>query len=146
MAVLVAGAMGQGLCPQDYPAAACDEIVELVDLVPTLCELLDMPQPGDLEGTSFVPLLRRPKQPWKKAAFTVCSIAGYVGRSVRTKRWRYSLWQSKKPNSQELELYDLQADPWEQNNLANDPGYSKEVEQMSALLKAGWSKAVPEPG
>jgi len=37
----------------------------------------------------------------------------------------------------------LQSDPWEQNNLANDPGYSKEVEQMSALLKAGWSGARP---
>ena len=123
--------------------AACDEIVELVDLLPTLCELLDMPQPGNFEGTSFVPLFRQPKQPWKKAAFTVCSIAGYVGRSVRTKRWRYSLWQSKKQNSQELELYDLQADPWEQNNLANNPVYAKEVARMTAMLKAGWSGARP---
>ena len=123
--------------------AACDEIVELVDLLPTLCDLLDMPQPGDIEGTSFVPLLRRPKQPWKKAAFTVCPIAGYVGRSVRTKRWRYALWQSKKPNLQELELYDLQADPWEQNNLANNPVYAKEVARMTAMLKAGWSGARP---
>jgi arylsulfatase A-like enzyme len=124
-------------------AAACGEIVELVDLVPTLCELLDMPQPGNIEGTSLAPLLRRPKQPWKKAAFTVCSIAGYVGRSVRTKRWRYALWQSQKTNSQELELYDLQADPWEQNNLANNPDYAGEVEKMAALLKAGWSGARP---
>lgn len=123
--------------------AACGEIVELVDLVPTLCELLDMPQPGNIEGTSLVPLLRQPKQPWKKAAFTVCSIAGYVGRSVRTKRWRYALWQSQKTNSQELELYDLQTDPWEQNNLANNPDYAGEVEKMAALLKAGWSGARP---
>lgn len=124
----------------------CDEIVELVDLLPTLCELLNMPQPGNIEGTSLVPLLRRPKQPWKKAAFTVCPIAGYVGRSVRTKKWRYAKWQSRKTNSQQLELYDLQADPWEQNNLANDPEYTEEVEQMSALLKAGWSGARPKPG
>jgi len=124
-------------------AAACDEIVELVDLLPTLCELLDIPQPGNIEGTSFVPLLRQPKQPWKKAAFTVCSIAGYVGRSVRTKRWRYALWQSKKTNSQELELYDLHTDPWEQNNLAKNPDYAGEVQQMAALLKAGWSGSRP---
>ena len=123
--------------------AACGEIVELVDLVPTLCGLLDMPQPGNIEGTSLVPLLRRPKQPWKKAAFTVCSIAGYVGYSVRTKRWRYALWQSQKTNSQELELYDLQTDPWEQNNLANNSDYAGEVEKMAALLKAGWSGARP---
>jgi uncharacterized sulfatase len=123
--------------------AACDEIVELIDLVPTLCELLDMPQPDNIEGTSLVPLLRRPKQPWKKAAFTVCSIAGYVGRSVRTKRWRYALWQSQKTDAKEFELYDLNADPWEQNNLANNPDYAGEVEKMAALLKAGWSGARP---
>jgi arylsulfatase A-like enzyme len=62
---------------------------------------------------------------------------------VRTKKWRYALWQSQKTNSKKLELYDLKADPWEQNNLANNPGYAKEVEQMSALLKAGWSGARP---
>ena len=122
---------------------ACDEIVELVDLVPTLCELLDMPQPGNIEGTSFVPLLRRPKQPWKKAAFTVCSIAGHVGRSVRTKRWRYAQWQSRKTNSKELELYDLLADPWEQNNLANNPDYAQEKGRYAAMLKAGWRGAKP---
>jgi arylsulfatase A-like enzyme len=83
------------------------------------------------------------KKPWKKAAFTVCSIAGYVGRSVRTKRWRYALWQSQKTDTKEFELYDLKADPWEQNNLANNPGYAKEVKQMAALLKAGWSEARP---
>ena len=123
--------------------AVCDEIVELVDLLPTLCELMDMPQPGNMEGTSFIPLLRRPKQSWKKAAFTVCSIAGYVGRSVRTKRWRYALWQSKKTDAKEFELYDLKADPWEQNNLAHNSDYAGEVEKMAALLKAGWSGAKP---
>ncbi len=121
----------------------CDEIVELVDLLPTLCELLGMSEPGNIEGTSFVPLLRRPEQSWKKAAFTVCSIAGYVGRSVRTKRWRYALWKSRRTNRQELELYDLRTDPWEQNNLANNPDYAGEVEKMAAMLKAGWSGARP---
>lgn len=123
--------------------AVCDEIVELVDLVPTLCELLEMPQPDNIEGTSLAPLLRWPKQPWKKAAFTVCSIAGYVGRSVRTKRWRYALWQSRKTSSQEVELYDLQADPWEQNNLAKNPDYAQEKARLAAMLKAGWSGAKP---
>ncbi len=119
---------------------ACDEIVELVDLLPTLCELLKIPQPNNLEGTSFVPLLSRHKQPWKKAAFTVCPIAGYVGRSVRTKKWRYAEWQYKKTNSKEVELYDLEADPWEQNNLANDPSYAKQVARLATLFKGGWKQ------
>ncbi|UCG55685.1 MAG: sulfatase [Phycisphaerales bacterium] len=115
----------------------CDEIVELVDLLPSLCDLLDITQPSNLEGTSFGPLLARPNQRWKKGALTVCSIAGYVGRSVRTKRWRYAQWRSKKTSSIEKELYDLKADPWEQNNLANDPAYGHQVARLSVLLESG---------
>ena len=47
-----------------------DALVELVDMYPTLCELAGLPLPGHLEGHSFAPLLRNPKLPWKKAAFS----------------------------------------------------------------------------
>jgi len=121
--------------------AVCDEIVETVDLLPTLCELLNMAPPDNLEGTSFVPLLTQPEQPWKKAAFTVCSIAGHVGRSVRTKRFRYAEWRAK--DSVATELYDLAADSWEQINLAHDPKHAARVAELAALLKAGWRAARP---
>jgi uncharacterized sulfatase len=124
------------------PAGAnCDEIVELVDLLPTLCDLLDMKPPGDLEGTSFVPLLLEPAQPWKKAAFTTCAIAGYVGRSVRTKRWRYTDWEGQPETDHEFELYDLDTDPWEQHNLAHDPRYRNRRTILANLLQRGWRGA-----
>lgn len=115
----------------------CDEIVELVDLVPTLCDLLKMTAPRNLEGLSIVPLLSKPNQPWKKAAFTILPISGYVGRSVRTKRWRYAEWKSKKAAATQIELYDLKADPYEQNNLATNPKYKEHLAELAALLKAG---------
>ncbi len=47
-----------------------DSLVELVDMYPTLCELADVPLPDHLEGHNFVPLLNKPDQSWKKAAFS----------------------------------------------------------------------------
>lgn len=45
-------------------------LIELVDIYPTLCELAGVPKPKHLEGHSFVPLIEKPDQPWKKAAFS----------------------------------------------------------------------------
>lgn len=119
----------------------CDEIVELVDLLPTLCEMLTVPTPGRLEGTSFVPLLSDPLQPWKRAAFTVCANADHTGRSVRTKRWRYADWQSDVTSLRQFELYDFDVDPWEQTNLAANPEYRNERTILANLLQRGWQAA-----
>ncbi len=47
-----------------------DALVEFVDIYPTLCELADLPRPGHIVGTSFVPLLDDPKQEWKDCALS----------------------------------------------------------------------------
>jgi iduronate 2-sulfatase len=47
-----------------------DALVELVDMYPTLCDLAGLPIPDHLEGHSFAPLLDKPDQPWKDAAFS----------------------------------------------------------------------------
>ncbi|MDI6449009.1 sulfatase [Anaerobaca lacustris] len=119
----------------------CDEIVELVDLLPTACELLAVPTPDRLEGKSLAPLLCDPLQPWKRAAFTVCATADAIGRSVRTKRWRYTDWQSRTAASRQFELYDLDTDPWEQTNLALNPDYRNERTILANLLQRGWRAA-----
>ncbi len=121
--------------------AVCEEIVEVVDLLPTVCDLLTIPMPGRLEGKSFVPLLCDPRQPWKRAAFTLCEMPGHVGRSVRTKRWRYTDWQSSTTLQRQFELYDLDSDPWEQINLALHPDYRNERTILANLLQRGWQAA-----
>lgn len=130
--VRVPGAPGNG--------RVCRELVEFVDLVPTVCELSGVPAPAGLEGISFAPLLADPGRPWKKAVFLVDSPDNQV---VRTRRFSYMEFaRGPVPAA----LYDLEKDPWETVNLAEDPAWAKERREMAALLKAGWRAALPEGG
>ena len=132
--VRVPGAKGNG--------RACEEIVELVDLLPTLAELWKIKAPGNLEGLSFAPLLERPETPWKSAAFCTVPLGG-LGRAVRTKRYRYTEWArpGRKPDA--VELYDLQSDSWEQHNLAGQADHAQTQARLAALLKEGYTSALP---
>jgi arylsulfatase A-like enzyme len=121
-------------------------LVEFVDIYPTLAELAGLPPPAHLEGTSFAPLLTEPTLPWKKAAFSQFLRPGrerFVGRSVRTDRWRYTEWTSEGGAAVGAELYDHENDPGENHNKAGEPDAAATVKEMSALLRAGWKAAAP---
>jgi len=121
-------------------------LVELVDLYPTLAQLCDLPLPKHLEGTSFAPLLEKPDQPWKKAAFSQYLRTGkppYTGRSIRTDRWRYTEWHDLKQQPAGVEFYDELNDPQETVNLANDLSHAETVKQMAEQLHSGWKAALP---
>jgi uncharacterized sulfatase len=130
------------------PGVAASGLVELVDLYPTLTELAGLPAPAGLDGTSFKPLLDDPKRTVRKAAFSVAPrLPPELGRSVRTARWRYTLW----PDGGE-ELYDLAPGTWTRLralfgsreppssvNLADDvsqSGARAEMRQLIDLLDA----------
>jgi len=53
------------------------------------------------------------------------------GRSLRTERWRYTLW----PDGSQ-ELYDHRRDPGERANLAGDPGHASTLQELRARLVA----------
>ena len=115
----------------------CREFVEFVDLVPTVGELVGLDLPTNLEGISFAPLLANPDQPWKKAVFMVENESSQV---VRNRKYSYLEFQ-KGPVP--AALYDLEKDPWETVNLADDPAYAKARQEMADSLKAGWKAALP---
>ncbi|TWU39016.1 Arylsulfatase [Novipirellula aureliae] len=132
----------------------CDRLVEFVDVYPTLCELADVPLREELEGNSFAPLLEKCDLPWKEAVFSQFLRDGiwiapdnvaYMGRCIRTERYRYVEW--KKKNDNEIvarELYDLQLDPQENNNVADQKENREVVVQLAAQLNAGWKSVVPK--
>jgi arylsulfatase A-like enzyme len=121
-------------------------LVELVDLYPTLAELCGLALPAHLEGTSFAPLLEKSDRPWKTAAFSQYLRRGkarYMGRSIRTDRWRYTEWTGQKNESGGSELYDEQNDPAENTNVAGDPKHAEIVAQLAKQLHTGWKAAQP---
>ena len=128
--------------------AHTDALVEFVDIYPTLCELAGLPLPGHLEGTSFKPLLDRPKRPWKSAAFSQyprSQKGGLMGYSMRTDRYRFTVWVGRNDHSKvdAIELYDHKTDPQENTNIAKDPANAELVRRLMEQWKKGWQGAKP---
>ena len=112
------------------PGASTDALVELVDFHPTLLELCGLKAQGLLQGKSLVPLIKNPLLPGKKYVYTVVSRGQKLGRSIRTRDWRYAQWGE----SAMAELYNLKDDPNEYMNLAGKPAFSEQHEKMKNLL------------
>jgi uncharacterized sulfatase len=123
---------------------ASGRTVELIDLHPTLAELCGLPAPK-VDGASLKSLLDDPAAKWDRPAFTQVSRGTptttgeqvgknpwFMGRSVRTERYRYTEWDGGKKGTQ---LYDYADDPGETKNLADDPKHADVVKVLKALLK-----------
>lgn len=114
-------------------------LVEFVDLYPTLAELCGLPPPKAVDGLSFAPLFDAPQRRWKRAAFSqyqrkVPGLGLAMGRSVRTDRYRFTEWTVPEKDFVARELYDHQADPDENINLADRPANARLVDDLTRLL------------
>ena len=124
----------------------CRALVEFVDIYPTLAELADLPLPAHLEGTSMKPLVENPKRSWKNAAFSQYPRGKkLMGYSMRTDRYRFTVWVGRENHSHvdSIELYDHQADPQENQNIAKAPANAKLVEHLMRQWRTGWKAARP---
>jgi arylsulfatase A-like enzyme len=104
-------------------------LAELVDLYPTLAELAGLPPKATLDGVSLAPMLNDPAATVKDAAFTQVR----NGYAVRTSRWRYIEWQEGEQGTQ---LYDMDKDPGETVNLAQEAAHAATVSDLKARLAA----------
>ncbi|MBN1672860.1 MAG: sulfatase-like hydrolase/transferase [Kiritimatiellae bacterium] len=112
---------------------AVDDIVESVDLYPTLCALCDVPLPAGREGRSVLPLA----QPggaggWKDAAFCEWETGGTGPISaIRTRSHRLVYYGGR----HEGELYDHRDDPGEIRNLWSEPAHTDtKLELLQRLM------------
>jgi choline-sulfatase len=91
------------------------EVVSLVDLFPTLLDLAGLPVPEGLDGHSFAGALDAGLKEWKDSAIIEYLGEGAVRpmRALRRGRFKYVYVDDYPPL-----LFDLDADPHEQRNLA----------------------------
>ena len=102
-----------------------DAFVQNIDYAPTILEAAGLEVPEDLQGESFLPLLRgRKPENWRKSLYyhyyeypAEHSVRRHYG--VRTVR--YSLMHFYN-DIDEWELFDLQEDPRQLHNLYGKPG------------------------
>lgn len=118
-----------------------NELVSLMDLPPTIMTASGQEVPASMRGRSLHGLADGTVTDWKKEVFIQIS-ESHCGRAIRTDRWKYSVRAPEKgggaPNSEvyvEDYLYDLEADPHEQDNLVSDPAHGKIRAELAKRLK-----------
>ncbi len=112
----------------------CEQLVEYIDIYPTLCDLASVPLPQHLQGRSMRALLQNVEADFKDAVITRHG----GGDSVRTADYRYMEMRANggRGKLRGVGLFDLQKDPAENHNVAEVPDYALVRQQLKMKLDA----------
>lgn len=114
------------------------QMVQNIDYAPTFLELAGAPVPDDIQGVSLLPLLKGENpSDWRQSLyyhFYEYPAEHMVKRhyGVRTDRWKLMHFYN---DIDCWELYDLQTDPHELNNLYGKEGYEEITAELKQELK-----------
>ena len=133
-------------CPGKVPPARVDTMVQLVDVMPTVLELLGLPEPDGLDGRSLLPLARGDDR-WDRPIAFLSECTWEAKRGLRTRGWKYiRSYDSGIYPAAESELYDLTADPAEQTNLAQvRPDVARHFDDKLRTWLEGRLNGRPDP-
>ncbi|MCY3006340.1 MAG: sulfatase-like hydrolase/transferase [Planctomycetota bacterium] len=134
--------------PSKILAKESDDFAHSIDLMPTVLKAVGIEVPKDLPGLD---LLDREATGSRKIVFGECFTHNAKDLDVpgENLRWRWAIqsnWKLIVPNPSIekegiVELYDLAADPQEEQNLATD--YPKVVEELGTAIDNWWPACTP---
>jgi arylsulfatase A-like enzyme len=118
-----------------------DQQVLTVDVAPSLLEMSHAPPIPNIDGRSFVTLVKAGDPGWRKSWFYYYNYEKEFPytpnvRGVRTDEWKYIHYPhgDGRPDRHQAELYHLKADPGERKNLIADPAAARQLEELRAEL------------
>jgi len=119
------------------PGSRSEALVQNLDFAPTFLDIAGVSVPDAMQGRSLVPLLDgTTPDDWRDSLYyhyyeypAVHSVRRHYG--VRTKRYKLIHFY----HLGEWELYDLQKDPDEVNNVYGDPEYAEVTQRLKAELE-----------
>jgi arylsulfatase A-like enzyme len=106
-----------------------EQLVYLIDIFPTICELLKIPVPGSVDAKSLMPIISENKPIHEDLYFAYT----HLHRGLR--KDNYKLIEYAVEGERHSQLFDLNTDPWELNNLAQKEEYQKKLTLYRSLLK-----------
>ena len=108
-----------------------DHLSAFYDVMPTLCDIIGLPIPEQTDGISLLPTLLNNSQT-KKHEYLYWEFPAYSGQqAVRVGKWK-GIRKDIFNMNLDIELYDLDNDIQEQNNLAAQ--YPDIVEKIEAIM------------
>lgn len=107
-----------------------DNLCYLSDIFPTVMDVLHLQKPSTVQSESLLPYIQNPARKGRDAIFYMYRD---LQRGVRTaNNWKIIRYNV---NQQETtQLFNLNNDPYETKNLANQPKYKQKLSQMNTLL------------
>ncbi|MFN7280184.1 MAG: sulfatase [bacterium] len=113
------------------PGTVLNQVIQNVDVAPTILEMAGVPKPAQMQGASFLPLLRGQNIAWRDRAFyeyywefsfpqTPTTFGMRKGRYKFI--WYHGIWDVS-------EFFDLEKDPEEKNNLYRHPAYQAMIKE-----------------
>ncbi|MDR3268337.1 MAG: sulfatase-like hydrolase/transferase [Tannerella sp.] len=101
----------------------------LLDLYPTLCDLTGLRTPTTIDGRSLKKALDEKQPDGREHIFL-----SYINIQRAIKKDHYKLIRYNVHGKERVQLFDLEKDPLEQDNLADAPAYADKVAELTLLL------------